>query len=83
MMLLMKRIGITIGDINGIGPEVALKAVVQGKWGHNVEFMLYGPVTEMKRQARALQLELPEYVYFRDVGIDIRWSPHSVFETEF
>lgn len=71
----MKRIGITIGDINGIGPEVALKAVVQKKWGHDVEFMLYGPVTEMKRQARALKLELPEFVYFRDVGIDIRWNP--------
>jgi 4-hydroxythreonine-4-phosphate dehydrogenase len=74
----MKRIGITIGDINGIGPEVALKAVVQGKWGHDVEFMLYGPVTEMKRQARALQLELPEYVHLRDVGIGIRWNPGEV-----
>lgn len=74
----MKRIGITIGDINGIGPEVALKAVVQGTWGHDVEFMLYGPVTEMKRQLRALKLELPEYVYFRDVGIDVVCNPGEV-----
>jgi 4-hydroxythreonine-4-phosphate dehydrogenase len=74
----MKRIGITIGDINGIGPEVALKAIVEGKWGHDVDFMLYGPVTEMKRQVRALKLELPEFVYFRDVGIDIRWNPGEI-----
>lgn len=74
----MKRIGITIGDINGIGPEVALKAVTQGKWGHDVEFMLYGPVTEMKRQARALELELPEFVNFRDVGIGVRWNPGEI-----
>ncbi|MDF7801451.1 4-hydroxythreonine-4-phosphate dehydrogenase PdxA [Pontiellaceae bacterium B1224] len=74
----MKRIGITIGDVNGIGPEVALKAVVQEKWGHEVEFMLYGPVTEMKRQTRALELEVPEYVHFRDVGVDIRWNPGEV-----
>jgi 4-hydroxythreonine-4-phosphate dehydrogenase len=74
----MKRIGITIGDINGIGPEVALKAIVEGEWGHNVEFMLFGPVTEMKRQARAMKLQLPEFVYFRDVGIDIRWNPGEV-----
>jgi 4-hydroxythreonine-4-phosphate dehydrogenase len=71
----MKRIGISIGDINGIGPEVALKAVVQEKWAHDVEFMLYGPVTEMKRQVRALELEVPEYMHFRDVGIDVAWSP--------
>jgi 4-hydroxythreonine-4-phosphate dehydrogenase len=74
----MKRIGITIGDINGIGPEVALKAVVQGEWAHEVEFMLYGPVTEMKRQARKLGLEVPEFVHFRDVGIDVDWSPGKI-----
>lgn len=74
----MKRIGITIGDVNGIGPEVTLKAVIQGDWAHEVEFMLYGPVTEMKRQARALQLEVPEYVHFRDVGIDVSWCPGEI-----
>ncbi|MDF7823840.1 4-hydroxythreonine-4-phosphate dehydrogenase PdxA [Pontiellaceae bacterium B12227] len=74
----MKRIGITIGDINGIGPEVALKAVIQGNWGHDVEFMLYGPVTEIKRQVRAMGLELPEFVHLRDVGIDVLWNPGEI-----
>jgi 4-hydroxythreonine-4-phosphate dehydrogenase len=39
----MKRIGITIGDINGIGPEVALKAVGEHAWPSDVRFVLIGP----------------------------------------
>lgn len=74
----MKRIGISIGDINGVGPEVTLKAVVQEACPQDVEFMLYGPVTAIKRQARELQIELPEYVHLRDVGIDVAWNIGSV-----
>lgn len=36
------RIGITCGDVNGIGPEVALKAVAALR-GPSVEFVLIGP----------------------------------------
>ena len=74
----MKRIGISIGDINGIGPEVALKAIAESSWSENVEFMLYGPATAMKRQARALELEMPEHVHFRDIGIDVGWNPGEI-----
>ena len=38
------RIGITCGDINGIGPEVAIKAVGSNSWNkEDVEFILVGP----------------------------------------
>jgi 4-hydroxythreonine-4-phosphate dehydrogenase len=37
------RIGITCGDINGIGPEIALKAISQNHWKNDVEFILIGP----------------------------------------
>lgn len=37
------RIGITCGDINGIGPEIALKAVSSGHWSPDIEFVLIGP----------------------------------------
>ncbi|NOU35822.1 MAG: 4-hydroxythreonine-4-phosphate dehydrogenase PdxA [Kiritimatiellaceae bacterium] len=37
------RIGITCGDVNGIGPEVALKAVSSKHWIRDVEFFLIGP----------------------------------------
>ncbi len=74
----MKRIGITIGDVNGIGPEVAFKAVAEGNWPDDMEFMLYGPVTAMKQQIRELEFSLPESVHLRDVGVDVAWTPGKI-----
>jgi 4-hydroxythreonine-4-phosphate dehydrogenase len=42
------RIGITCGDVNGIGPEIALKAVSSNHWKNNIEFILIGPSAEEK-----------------------------------
>jgi 4-hydroxythreonine-4-phosphate dehydrogenase len=39
------RIGITCGDVNGIGPEISLKAVSSKPW-NGVEFILIGPSAE-------------------------------------
>ena len=36
------RIGITCGDVNGIGPEIALKAASKG-WPEEIEFTFIGP----------------------------------------
>jgi len=52
----MKRIGITIGDINGIGPEVALKAVSKSRWPADVQFVLIGPEGIIAEQAAAFGL---------------------------
>lgn len=56
----MKRIGITIGDINGVGPEVALKAVCRDSWTDDVQFVLIGPKENIKEQASLLDLPDPE-----------------------
>lgn len=53
------RIGITIGDVNGIGPEIALKAVYQARWPRNVQFVLIGSHAVLKQQARKLHLPVP------------------------
>lgn len=37
------RIGITCGDLNGIGPEIILKAVSSNRWNDSVQFTLIGP----------------------------------------
>jgi len=37
------RIGITCGDVNGIGPEIALRAVDSGHWSSGVELIFIGP----------------------------------------
>lgn len=40
------RIGITCGDVNGIGPEIALKAVSSNHWEKDIEFILIGPCAD-------------------------------------
>lgn len=37
------RIGITCGDVNGIGPEIARKAVLSKHWNSDVKFTYIGP----------------------------------------
>ena len=52
------RIGVTLGDINGIGPEVALKAAA-AKWPRGVDFVFYGPRDVLAQQAKRLGLRAP------------------------
>lgn len=37
------RIGITCGDVNGIGPEIAVKAVSSRVWSPEIKFIFIGP----------------------------------------
>ena len=37
------RIGITCGDVNGIGPEIARKAISSNHWKKDVELIFIGP----------------------------------------
>jgi len=39
------RIGITCGDVNGIGPEITRKAISSNPWKKDVEFTFIGPET--------------------------------------
>ena len=64
----MKRIGITIGDINGIGPEVALKAVGRYRWPKDVEFIFLGSEGLIREQAKAMQIPVSRKMGFEDVG---------------
>jgi 4-hydroxythreonine-4-phosphate dehydrogenase len=51
------RIGITVGDPAGVGPEVALKALQDGKILAAVEPILLGPRAVIEHYARALRME--------------------------
>jgi 4-hydroxythreonine-4-phosphate dehydrogenase len=53
------RIGITLGDVNGIGPEVSLKAVLGRRWPAGVQFLLIGDERIAAEQARRLRLRTP------------------------
>lgn len=55
------KIGITLGDINGIGPEVTLKAVYQHRWPANIRFILIGNDRVLGEQAKKGKHPVPAY----------------------
>lgn len=56
------RIGITLGDINGIGPEVSLRALHESSWPATAGFVLIGHAEAARAVARRLGLPPPEPV---------------------
>ena len=68
----MRYVDRSAGDINGIGPEVALKAVAAT--GGSTEFVLYGPANLLQEQARRFRLPCPT---IHDVSPErsLRWKP--------
>jgi 4-hydroxythreonine-4-phosphate dehydrogenase len=74
----MKRIGITIGDINGIGPEVALKAVARGRWPATVEFVFFGNEAVVREQARSMQIPVSRKIKFVEMESTPEWNPGAI-----
>lgn len=52
------RLGISLGDINGIGPEIALKAAAE-RWPHDLQLVLIGPARALEIQAGEFGVDLP------------------------
>lgn len=74
----MRRIGITIGDINGIGPEVALKAVANGRWPADVRFVFIGSEHLVREQAQAMNIPVSRRIEFLEVTGSARWNPGKI-----
>lgn len=57
----MARIGITLGDVTGVGPEVALKALALARDHPSVQYILIGDLAHAQslNQQLALNLSLP------------------------
>lgn len=55
----MVRVGLTIGDAAGIGPEIAVRLLAQNRWAGRAEFAVYGPpeVIEYNKQRFAPSAE--------------------------
>ena len=66
--------GITIGDVNGIGVEVILKALAYGRWSPETEFVLLGSEALVRKQAEAMGIPLSRRLRFHDVGEAV-WHP--------
>jgi 4-hydroxythreonine-4-phosphate dehydrogenase len=73
----MKRIGITIGDINGIGPEVALKAVGISRWPADVRFVFIGSEQIVREQVKAMHIPVSRKIEFLDAG-RAKWNPGTI-----
>ena len=52
-----RRIALSLGDPNGIGPEIALKALAELQGETRVQVALYGPAAALERAARGLDLK--------------------------
>jgi 4-hydroxythreonine-4-phosphate dehydrogenase len=74
----MKHIGITMGDLNGIGPEVALKAIGHHRWPADVRFVVVGNEAVMREQAAAMHLPVSRKIVFLDVDAPVKWVPGKV-----
>lgn len=53
------RIGISLGDVTGVGPEVTLKALAVELRGGDTHYLLIGDEDHMRRLDRQLALNLP------------------------
>jgi 4-hydroxythreonine-4-phosphate dehydrogenase len=72
----MKPIALSIGDVNGIGPEVLLKTVYE--LGSDFKFIITGPYEAIDWWNQSLDLQLPIYKMvdpsdLRPIGVGI-WS---------
>ena len=56
-------IGITLGDVTGIGPEVTLKALAAGMNAGETRYLLIGDDARVRRLNERLQLNLPLQTY--------------------
>jgi len=63
----MVKVGITMGDINGIGPEVIMKALSDARLLDNITPVIYGSTHVMSHHKKALGIEFG-YSGIKDIG---------------
>lgn len=86
------RVGITLGDINGVGLEVALKAAHAHKWPADLQIVLVGSAPVVRAQAQKLGFPMPPVwspgddpaprhklvVWDPDPSLRLRWTPGRI-----
>jgi len=77
-----KTIAVTIGDVNGIGPEVTLKALSQMEWRRALRVAIIGPDAAVRfwQKHLRLNLSLPPIANLNEWPEDI---PAVVLDNEF
>ena len=67
-------IGISIGDVNGIGVEVALKALKSKKWPDDVNFQIIGCKKVVEEQSKFFGINIQKKIDFINIGT-ADWCP--------
>jgi 4-hydroxythreonine-4-phosphate dehydrogenase len=65
------NIGITLGDIAGIGPEVVVKALASGKLSRRAKYCIIGDVGVATKTSRKLGVDLKTPVFAADESLDL------------
>ncbi len=63
---MVRRIGITIGDVNGIGPEIILKSLSGRKWPDETRFVVIDPAHLLPPWAKILGVSIENWVQVRN-----------------
>lgn len=76
----MKLIAVTAGDVNGIGPEVALRALSGHKWPSHCRFILIGNSSVIESQARrfGLLLKSKSFSIWDPEPARMKWTPGKI-----
>ena len=69
------RIGITIGDLNGVGPEVVMKALADNRLHNIVTPVIYGSAKVISFYKKLLNIEEFNYTQVRNKG---QFAPKSI-----
>jgi 4-phospho-D-threonate 3-dehydrogenase / 4-phospho-D-erythronate 3-dehydrogenase len=76
------RVGITTGDPAGIGPEIVLKAVAEGEVRAVCSPVIFGPASELHRQATKLGLDTTALLpYSEDLDDSLTRSNPVIYDT--
>jgi len=69
------RIGITLGDVNGIGPEVVIKALADARLLNIITPVVYGSARAISYYKKQLNIEELNYTQVRSKG---QFAPKSI-----
>lgn len=69
------RIGITLGDVNGVGPEVVLKALTDNRLLNIITPVIYGSAKVISFYKKQLNIEEFNYTQVRNKG---QFAPKSI-----
>ena len=76
------RVGITIGDPAGIGPEIVLKAVAEDEVRDVCSPVLFGPASELRRQSAEIGLKAALLSpYSEELNVSSIPSTVSIYDT--